>query len=1172
MPSASRSPSLSSLSSEDFIDDDTINARAPGNSNSQKGFEVVIDKKTSPKASGDAEYESFPDDRETKLNTDGEEVARRNSQEEEEEIVPDHWYGGGKIPVFKPTMKQFESFKYFVDKINHYGMKSGIVKIIAPKEWLDALPRLDEKIKDIKIKNPIVQHINGNAGMYRQENVEKQRTYSLPEWRKLCEAADHQPPARRGERRLNQAPKVQRGMGPRSRAKLKNEEPSERKETMHNASQVPDSPLRIKDEDELDDEGTPAPDTDSHGRQPRKSGITTEPTTDSKGRQPRNRRRRLKDEDYVDDSIWENFDYRIFNAEEYTPERCEELEKAYWRTLTYNNPLYGADMPGSLFDDSTTSWNVAKLENLLDCLGQKLPGVNTAYLYLGMWKSTFAWHLEDVDLYSINYIHFGAPKQWYSICQEDAPKFEAVMKSIWPQEAKKCDQFLRHKTFLVSPSLLQQNGIRVNKLVHHQGEFVITFPYGYHSGYNLGYNCAESVNFATESWLEIGRIAKKCLCIHDAVWVDVGEIEKRLRGEVTEDEEEVCDDEIADAEGTADLPTPPESIDLKPRRKRQRTGDEDKIPKKRIKKVNLRVNLAAQRDHCILCPNDIPTEEMLPTDNGKKAHRLCAIYTPETYFAADQISGKDTIYNIAGIPKSRLELRCVFCKISGRGACFQCSAKKCARAYHATCAAAAGVLVEMRDAWAEDAETGKPVMQTQIDFLCRYHRPKRNKDLDSELLEENLSIAEFGRSLIKGDVIQMQFFRREIFAGVVVENRLSEETVLVDVLPKGFVSSLHVAQPLRSILRLTSSSWACRGIMEVEWKWILATDPAPPAAPEAYVAGAASAAGAQPPPQKAVPGPPERFGDGDSGLRWAEFVLEPIPANAEQAAVDPAKNFWYYLGEHSTEYIAKYSADPARRVPCGDAAVLPKPAKARPAPKPKPKPAPAPVAVQCCPPPPHPQGPWPAYAAPYAYCAGHPPPHAVPGYPHPAPQHPYPPSQPPRPLPQNTPQQHPVQHQAGPQPQHPNSYPQYPAPPPPHPVPNQQSPAPHQQHLPPQPQASVPTMAGPLTREQQLQQIAEQHKLLEAKSIPIPSNLSIPALSDNTLQTLKPPHDAMKGPEKSLPSPPPTVLSKQIKLPSIPPPETSSLPSTAAIHTNAAPPQPPPPIPTLPVPPITSTS
>ena len=163
-------------------------------------------------------------------------------------------------------------------------------------------------------------------------------------------------------------------------------------------------------------EPTPEPALDAHGRQPRKKRIF------------KTAKQRAADREIADEEAFEGFDFRIQDADKYTPERCDELEKAYWRTLIYNNPLYGADMPGSLFDESTTSWNVAKLENILDCLAKKLPGVNTAYLYLGMWKSTFAWHLEDMDLYSINYIHFGAPKQWYSISRSDKDKFEQVMK------------------------------------------------------------------------------------------------------------------------------------------------------------------------------------------------------------------------------------------------------------------------------------------------------------------------------------------------------------------------------------------------------------------------------------------------------------------------------------------------------------------------------------------------------------------------------------------------------------------------------------------------------------------------------------------------------------------------------------------------------------------------
>ncbi|KAK9427855.1 JmjC domain, hydroxylase-domain-containing protein [Lipomyces doorenjongii] len=422
----------------------------------------------------------------TELNTRNEfEDADEEEQEEQEEeedddaepIEPDHYYSG-TVPVFKPTMEQFQSFPKFIKKIDDYGMKVGIVKVIPPPEWTTALPDVAEKLRSIRIRQPIVQHINGSQGVFSQTNIEKQRSYSLPQWRKVTEESDHQPPARRGERRK----------GADSKLRLS---PQKRQRTMSSVA-------------------------DSSAESTQGSDI------------PQKSKRRNGELSAQESAEFENFDYR-FNASEFTPERCEELERIYWKTITYNNPMYGADMLGSLFTDATKEWNVAHLDNVLNDLGMDLPGVNTAYLYFGMWKSTFSWHVEDMDLYSINYLHFGAPKQWYSISQKDEKRFFNIMRSEWPDEYKKCKEFLRHKTFLVSPKYLADHGIKVNKLVHNQGEFVITFPFGYHSGYNLGYNCAESVNFATERWLQIGARAKKCKCVSDAVDIDVEDLAYKLK-------------------------------------------------------------------------------------------------------------------------------------------------------------------------------------------------------------------------------------------------------------------------------------------------------------------------------------------------------------------------------------------------------------------------------------------------------------------------------------------------------------------------------------------------------------------------------------------------------------------------------------------------------------------
>ncbi|KAL5531119.1 hypothetical protein ACEPAG_3995 [Sanghuangporus baumii] len=147
-------------------------------------------------------------------------------------------------------------------------------------------------------------------------------------------------------------------------------------------------------------------------------------------------------------------------------------------------------------------------------------GVNTPYLYFGMWRTTFSWHVEDMDLHSINHIHWGAPKHWYVIPQGRSMQLENILGSFFPRDASKCRQFLRHKSFHASLTLSQQ-GCKSNVLVQHAGEFVITYPRGYHAGFNLGFNCAESVNFALDSWLEIGRKAQASECIGDSVRIDV---------------------------------------------------------------------------------------------------------------------------------------------------------------------------------------------------------------------------------------------------------------------------------------------------------------------------------------------------------------------------------------------------------------------------------------------------------------------------------------------------------------------------------------------------------------------------------------------------------------------------------------------------------------------------
>lgn len=198
-------------------------------------------------------------------------------------------------------------------------------------------------------------------------------------------------------------------------------------------------------------------------------------------------------------------------------ESYEELEKIYW---SYDNidstddPVYGADVPQTMTRDDMDVWNISRLESILtEDLNHDLVGVNTPYLYFGMWKATFSYHVEDLDLHGVNYIHYGAPKTWYCVPPSHGYKIEEAANQLFPGFKQHCFNFLRHKVCMMSPKLLRSRGIKVHKITHEQGEMVVVFPHAYHSGFNHGFNIAEAANFATPSWVEYGKRCRPCTCL-----------------------------------------------------------------------------------------------------------------------------------------------------------------------------------------------------------------------------------------------------------------------------------------------------------------------------------------------------------------------------------------------------------------------------------------------------------------------------------------------------------------------------------------------------------------------------------------------------------------------------------------------------------------------------------
>jgi hypothetical protein len=309
-------------------------------------------------------------------------------------------------------MEEFADFEGYMEKVAPWGHRSGIVKVIPPKEWTNSLPKITaEQLENIKIKGAIQQNMQGRAGMYRANNIEKNKMkgLSVKDWWEKCQSKAHQGPGPK-DTSLSVRGR-QEDVSPSKRSTA-----GKRKRSVSNGSSkgVTADSVSVRDDTGRDDTSKPTEDTETMSSELSSRLTTEEP---------------MKEVETTTDPWYKTFDLLKdwlppdTKLEDFNVDACRELERKFWRGLSIGEPSwYGADLkgkqsvtvhdqdvsqlifvkccsPGSLFTEETTAWNVASLPNVLNRLNlkRKVPGVNTPYLYFGMWAAAFAWHVEDVS-------------------------------------------------------------------------------------------------------------------------------------------------------------------------------------------------------------------------------------------------------------------------------------------------------------------------------------------------------------------------------------------------------------------------------------------------------------------------------------------------------------------------------------------------------------------------------------------------------------------------------------------------------------------------------------------------------------------------------------------------------------------------------------------------------
>ncbi|KAK3914733.1 Lysine-specific demethylase 4 [Frankliniella fusca] len=165
-------------------------------------------------------------------------------------------------------------------------------------------------------------------------------------------------------------------------------------------------------------------------------------------------------------------------------------------------------------------------KNMLSDLDGVYAGVSFPSVYASAgYHSVFPLHVEDMSLWSFNFLLHGFPKFWILIPPTSIVSLtHAIHRRGFGNAHKWCHNTLSHKFFIPSPEFLRDENIPHKVVIQQQGEGIVLFPNTAHAGGNLGPNLSEACNFGTKKWIPYGCVAPNCTCIQNAVHIDMTDI------------------------------------------------------------------------------------------------------------------------------------------------------------------------------------------------------------------------------------------------------------------------------------------------------------------------------------------------------------------------------------------------------------------------------------------------------------------------------------------------------------------------------------------------------------------------------------------------------------------------------------------------------------------------